>query len=179
MQWYIWLLLALLPVSAAAHPVDELVQGAYLTLVPGSLRLELNLTPGSGVVTTILGALDHNGDRHISAAEARAYALEVLKYSAIALDGAAADWSLEEITVPAYRNLELGSDTIKIYAAVKRQDSRGPHTLSFDNRYKPAASQWTANIFLQPGTDWRYVITGQQRGGDGRQLTVNYETTAP
>ena len=179
MRCPIWLLLALLPVGVNAHPVDELVQGAYLTLVPDGLRLELDLTPGSGVVTAILGALDHNGDGHVSDTEARVYALEVLKYSTIALDGAAAEWSLETITVPPHRNLELGSDAIKIFAIVKRPDSRGPHTLSFDNRYNPAASQWTANVFLQPGAGWRYLITSQQRGRDGQQLTVNYETTVP
>ena len=34
-----WLLLALLSGSAAAHPVDEVVQGAYLTLVPGEVAV--------------------------------------------------------------------------------------------------------------------------------------------
>ena len=42
------LLLALLG-AAEAHPVDEVVQGAYLTLTPAGVELELDITPGSAV----------------------------------------------------------------------------------------------------------------------------------
>jgi hypothetical protein len=32
--------------SADAHPVDEVVQGAYLTIAANEVRLELDITPG-------------------------------------------------------------------------------------------------------------------------------------
>ncbi|MFC4640362.1 hypothetical protein [Deinococcus hohokamensis] len=50
-------------------------------------------------------------------------------------------------------------------------------TLSYQNRYQPVKSQWTANVFLQPGRGWQYQITGQGRSNDGRDLTVQYKAT--
>lgn len=179
MRWHAWMLLALFPSWAGAHPVDEVVQGAYLTLVPGALRLELDVTPGVEVVNTILESLDENADQRVTDSEARAYAQGVLEQSAITHDGVAVSWTLENVSVPPHQNLKLGSDTIKIYAVAKRPDSSGAHTLSYENRYQPAKSQWTANVFLQPGAGWRYHVTGQQRSDDGGQLTVNYTATRP
>ena len=43
-----------------------MVQGAYLTLAPGELRLELDLTPGAAVLAAVLRALDPDGDRRIA-----------------------------------------------------------------------------------------------------------------
>lgn len=179
MKRRVWLLLALIPTWAGAHPVDEVVQGAYLTLLPGQLRLEVDITAGSAVVREIIKSLDTDADRNITTEEARAYAQRVLDQSTLALDGVATKWTLENVRVPAYRNLELGSDTIRIYAATERPERRGAHSLSFDNRYQPAKGRWTANVFLQPGAGWHYQVTGQQRGDEGRQFAATYTTTRP
>jgi hypothetical protein len=61
-----WLLLALFSSSAAAHPLDEIVQGAYLTLVPGEVRLELDITPGTEVAGALLRALDTHADQLVN-----------------------------------------------------------------------------------------------------------------
>ena len=49
------MLLALLPRWAEAHPVDEVVQGAYLTLAPGEVRLELLLLGACELLGRLLG----------------------------------------------------------------------------------------------------------------------------
>ena len=179
MRRRLWLLLALVPAWVGAHPVDEVVQGAYLTLIPGKLRLEVDITPGSAVTAVIINSLDEDGDRLVSTTEARAYAHRVLEQSTLVLDGITTSWTLETVIVPPYRNLELGNDSIRIYAVAKRPDKGGAHSLSYDNRYQPARSQWTANIFLQPGAGWLYQVTGQQRSPDGQHLAVAYTTTQP
>ncbi|MBB6017090.1 hypothetical protein ACFP9V_22815 [Deinococcus radiopugnans] len=163
----------LLPV-AQAHPVDEVVQGAYLTLAPGAVQLELDVTPGSQVAGTVLTSLDANTDGRITDAEARAYAGRVLKQSTLKLGDVAAGWTLGKIEVPPYADLKTGNAVLKIYATAKRRDTVGAQTLSYQNRYQPAKGQWTANIFLLPGAGWQYGVTGQQRSNDGQQLTVNY-----
>jgi hypothetical protein len=182
-----WLLLALFGSSVLAHPLDEVVQGAYLTLLPGELRLELDITPGTQVADAVLTVLnpktnkeaDQEADHIITDAQARAYAQSVLQQSTLVLDGVAAPWSLERVSVPPYQNLKLATDTIKIYAVAKRPDRAGALTLRYENRYQPAKSQWIANVFLQPGPDWRYEITGQQHSDDGRLLTVTYTAASP
>jgi hypothetical protein len=117
----VWLLLLLSAGRAAAHPVDEVVQGAYLTLAPGEVRLELDLTPGTAVSAALLRSVDVNGDRRITDAEARAYAIQVLKQSILMLDGSVAAWRLDKVSAPPYQNLLLATDTMKIYAVAARQ----------------------------------------------------------
>lgn len=173
------LLLLLAPGWAAAHPVDEVVQGAYLTLAPGTVRLELDVTPGPAVAGAVLRSLDARPDRLITDAEARAYAERVLAQSAILLDGVAAAWRLEKVSTPPYDALRLKADTLKIYAVAARPDQVGSHSLSYHNRYRPADSQCIANIFLQPGPGLRYRVTGQTHSDDGRVLTVSYTSARP
>jgi hypothetical protein len=173
------LALLLAPGRADAHPVDEVVQGAYLTLAPGELRLELDLTPGTEVADAVLRALDANGDRRITDAEARTYAERVLKQSTVTLDGAPAAWRLDRVNAPSYESLKFATDTFKVYAVAVRPDRPGAHSLAYDNRYQPAKSQCIANIFLQPGSGWRYQVTGQKHSDDGRRLSVSYTIARP
>jgi hypothetical protein len=179
MKRRVCLVLALLSGGAGAHPLDEMVQGAYLTLMPGAVQLELDLTPGPLVAAPLIKALDPNADGKVSAAEARVFAGQVLTQSSLTLNGAALRWTLDEVTVPPLQNLKVGSDTIKIYAVAQRSDRAGAAILTYQNRYQPVKSQWMANIFLQPGAGWQYAVTGQQHSNDGRGLTVKYTAVHP
>ena len=167
------LVLALWPRCGDAHPLDEVVQGAYLTLVPGAVRLELDLTPGINVAGALLRALDANADRAVTQAEAQGYARRVLAQSTLTVDRIAVPWTLGEVTAPPYQVVEAGG-TISIGAVAERPETPGAHVLTYRNDYEPAASLPIANIFLQPGDGWQYAVTEQQRSEDGRQLTVSY-----
>ncbi|MFC4640361.1 hypothetical protein [Deinococcus hohokamensis] len=105
----VWPLLALLLCTAQAHPVDEVVQGAYLTLLPGKVQLELDVTPGDKVAATVLKALDANADGRVTVAEARVYAGRVLGQSTLKLNGVTVRWTLDRVTVPSYQVLKLGA----------------------------------------------------------------------
>jgi hypothetical protein len=174
-----WTLLVLFSSLAWAHPVDEVVQGAYLTLVPGEVRLELDLTPGSQVAAAVLKSLDANADGRVTEAEAQSYGVRVLAQSRLTLDGLAVLWRLDRVSLPPYQNLQTGNGILKIYGVAIRSDQSGPRTLNYQNRYQPAKSQWTANIFLQPASGWQYRVTGQRRSDDGKQLVVNYTAAHP
>ncbi|PYE53836.1 hypothetical protein [Deinococcus yavapaiensis] len=159
--------------AAFAHPVDEVVQGAYLTLAPGEVRLELDLTPGTKVMGAVVTALDTNKDGVVSHQEARAYGMKVLGRSTLKIDGKTVPWTLGTVEVPSLSTLRLGN-VIKIYATAKRSDAAGTRTLSYQNRYQPAKSSWIANVFLQPASGWQYRVTKQARSNDGRTLAVTY-----
>lgn len=179
MKQLVGVLLASLLCVGQAHPVDEVVQGAYLTLAPGVVKLELDLTLGTQVAGAVLDTLDVNADQSIADAEARAYAQAVLEQSTLTLSGVAVPWTLDRVVVPPYQNLNLGSDTLKVYAVAERPDALGEQSLSYQNRYQPVKSQWTANVFLQPAAGWQYQVINQGRSNDGRQLTVAYQVTRP
>lgn len=169
------LLLALLG-SAQAHPVDEVVQGAYLTLTPAGVELELDITPGSAVAASVTGSLDADRNGTVTATEARAYATRVLAAQTLTLDGTRARWTLRDVQAPPLANLKLGSDTLKILATAPRTQRSGTHTLSYTNSYAPAKTQRVANIFLKPGGALSDRVTGQTRSADLTRLTVQFTT---
>jgi hypothetical protein len=168
------ILLTLLPAEPRAHPLDEVLQGAYLTLAPGEVRLELDLTPGTNIADALLQALDANADRIISDAEAQRYARRVLAQSSLTLDDVAVSWALGGVNVPPYGALEAGVATIAIRAVAARPDSAGTHVLDYRNDHQPAPSLRTANVFLEPGEGWQYRVVTQQRSDEGARLTVTY-----
>ena len=170
----LWLLLALIPAGATAHPEHEVVQNAYLTLAPDQVRLQLDLSPGPQVAAAFARPLDANGNKRISQAEARAFAQIVLRQSTLVFDGAPANLTLESVTSPSYRALTSGAATLKIYAVARRTDRPGSHVLTYENRYAPAESRCIGNIFLPPPGAWRYQITSQEHANAGRRLTVRY-----
>ncbi|GAA0519273.1 hypothetical protein [Deinococcus depolymerans] len=169
------LLLALLGV-ARAHPVDEVVQGAYLTLTPTAVELELDITPGSAVAASVTGSLDADHDGRVTAAEARAYATRVLAAQTLTLDGTRARWTLRDVQVPPLANLKVGGDTLKIFAVAPRTQRAGTHALTYTNAYRPAKTQRIANIFLKPGGTLTDRVTAQTRSADLTRLTVQFTT---
>ena len=169
------LLLAFLPGAAPAHPVDEVIQGAYLTIAPGEVRLELDLTPGAEVAPIVLPLLDPNGDGAVSEAEAQAYAEGVLADSTLLLDGEPTTLALVAVEVPEASLMMEGAGVIRIEATAARLDREGARVLAYETHHEPAKSLWMANVFLRPGDGWTYAVTGQERGARGQALTVVYE----
>lgn len=159
---------------AAAHPQDEIVQGAYLTLAPGAVRLELEIAVGPLVAGPVVRALDRNGDSRISAAEAQAYAAKVLAQSTLTVDGTPRPLRLERIEAPPYGDAQTAASPIRIYAMARRQPGDGAHTLVYRNDYSPAQSRCFGEVFLAPGERWRDQVDGQAHSPDGRRLTVRY-----
>lgn len=170
-------LTALIPALAAAHPEHEVVQGAYLTLAGGTVQLELDLSPGPEVAAAFVRTLDANNDKHVTDAEAHAFAVRVLGQSSLTLDGDDGQWTLSRVETPTYEALTKEGATLKIHAAAPRAETGGNHVLTYDNRYNPAESRCVANVFLTQTTGWAHEVTGQQHGPDGRRLTVRYVTT--
>lgn len=168
-------LAAAAPNDAHAHPLDEVVQGSYLTLAPGQVTLQLDISSGAQVADSVLRRLDADNDGQISSDEAKAFGRFVLDQTDLTLDDRPAAWRLERVEAPPYQNIRDGADTIKIHAVARRSDRTGFHTLTFENRYNPAKTQAAANVFLRPGR-WRYHVGGQTHGADGRRLAVYYET---
>ncbi|WP_419826202.1 hypothetical protein [Sphingomonas sp.] len=171
------LTLAMAAGAAFAHPVHEVVQNAYITLSPGTVGLELELTAGPQVAGKIIRALDSNGDRRIGPAEANAFADRMLAQSRLTIDGRSLAIRTLSVEMPSYAALLGAHGTIRIVAAAARPDRAGPATLAYRNGYSPAESRCDANIFLRAGGQMAYRIQGQDRSPDGRALVVHYSTT--
>nr|WP_033337815.1 hypothetical protein [Catenuloplanes japonicus] len=78
----------LLPAApASAHPLDAYPHAAYLTPAPGTIGIEIGLSPGIIVAPDALTGLDPDADRQITDAEARAFAGRVLANLRVEADG--------------------------------------------------------------------------------------------
>ena len=172
----VMLLMVMVPGSASAHPVHEVIQNAYLTLSPGTVGLELELTAGPQVAGRIIRALDPNGDRRISPVEARAYADRVIAQSRLTIDRRPLSIRTIAIDVPSYAALLGAHGKIRITAKAARPDRAGSMRLAYRNGYNPAESRCDANIFIKVRGPVGYRINRQDRSSDGRFLVVDYLT---
>lgn len=162
---------------AFAHPVHDVVQNAYITLSPGTVGIELDLTAGPQVAVKVIRALDGNTDRRISPAEARAYADRVLAQSRLTIERRPLAIRTLSIDMPPYAALLGAHGTIRIVAAAARPDRRGTATLAYRNGYSPAESRCDANVFVKASGRTAYRIQDQERSRDGRTLVVHYSIT--
>jgi hypothetical protein len=170
------LLAVALATSAPAHPIHEVVQNAYLTLSPGTVDLQLELTAGPKVAGKIVAALDSDGDGRISPAEAKAYATRVLQASRLSVDGRPLVLRLASIYTPTAAAILGAHGTIRIGASAARHERAGAATLDYRNGYSPSESRCDANIFLKPGVRLTYQVIAQNRSRDGRDLHVRFRT---
>ena len=165
--------LALTPRAANAHPLDEVIQAAYVTLAPGEVQLDLEIQPGSLLAPGVARAIDANSDGRISDGEARVYAKRVLQASSLTFDGVSAPLRLSRVQTPSYANLARG-DILHIYATAPRRMRAGPAVLRYANGYALPKSRCQANVFLSVGGGWSFQVDGQSHSPDGRQLSVAY-----
>ena len=163
--------------ACPAHPVDELVRNAYLDLVPGEVRLLIELVPGAEVTGALLGPFDANGDGELGPAEARAFAASALERSVLRLDGRPVDWSLDGVEAPSPEALALGHAVLRVRATAARSDRPGARALDYRSEPFPVASRATANAFVPPEHARRYRIDRQRR--EGGRLIVDYAVLEP
>ena len=158
-----------LSATTDAHPVDEVVQAAYLSLEPTQVRVELDITPGPAVSAAVLHDLDRDGDGRITPPEARAYALDLLRRLPLTSDGRPVPWRLDQIGVPAYAGLRNRAEVIRVFAAADRREIAGKHVLALEDRYRPAPGPVMINVFPRSGRGWTYQVVRQERSDNGRR----------
>jgi hypothetical protein len=172
MKRRLWMMLMLLSGSALAHPVDECVQAAYLTLAANQISLELDLTPGELVAGKLIGLLDANHDKTISNAEAESFARTVLQKISLEVDGQVQELKLNKTQVPALPLLESGGGTVRIDAQASLALKAGDHQFRFYNAFKPVKSGYLANVFVQSGS---LSVLKQSRDQSQSEFIVDYK----
>jgi hypothetical protein len=163
----------------AAHPIDLIVQTAYVTLTPTDVHLRLEITPGVDVVALLLGPMDANGDGAMTDAESRLFAKIAVDQSVLLIDGVAADWTVTSVDLSSYDLLATGNGVISILASAPRPETPGNGLLIYQNLLLPAFSQTTANIFLATTDQVAFQVTAQARSDDGSLLIVAYAVSGP
>jgi hypothetical protein len=161
---YFSLLLGLLtwPSTARAHRLDEYLQATLVTIAPGELRLQINLTPGVDVAEKVLALIDRNHDGTISTNEATAYAELVKRDLLLRVDERKVAVKLTASNFPSPTELHTGWGIIQMeFSASIGRLATGPHRLILKNRHLPASSVYLFNA-AQP-TSGLVHITRQKR----------------
>jgi hypothetical protein len=114
MKRRLWMMLMLLSSSALAHPVDECVQAAYITLAANQISLELDLTPGELVAGKLIDLIDADHDGTFAQTEAESFARQFLQKISLEVDGQLQELKLHKTQVPALPLLESGGGTVRI-----------------------------------------------------------------
>jgi hypothetical protein len=162
---------------ASAHRVDEYLQATRLSIDIERVDLEIDLTTGMQLSSTILNWIDTNRDGEISTQEGDAYAQQVLRAVVLSVDGKPAPITFVDSRFPQLRDMRLGIGTIRLRATAKVPAARaGHHQISFLNTHHPESSVYLVNA-LVPATP-RIQIGDQRRDGRQRGITLDYMVTA-
>ena len=142
------LLLALLalPSAAFADRLHECLQATLVVIEPGSIRLQMNLTPGVLVAEQVLARMDRDRDGVISTNEAAAYADAVKRDLTVRLDGRKLKLKLTASEFPFPAEVRHGWGIIQLeFSATPGTLASGAHTLAFENRHLSKLSVYLIN----------------------------------
>jgi hypothetical protein len=166
------LLSLLLPAPAAAHALDEYVQHSLITVEKNRIEIFMRLVPGVMVLPPVLDMIDRNGDRKISAGEARAYGALLQDDLRLVLDGRPLAAKLLSVQVPQPGDLKDGFGAISLTLAAAAPSAPGPHRLELTNRHQPKYSAYVVNS-VQPG-DKSVRIARQARNPNQSFYRLDY-----
>ena len=160
--------------QADAHRLDEYLQATRIAVDPDHITIEIDLTAGTSLASTVIGWIDTNNDGQLSAGERSAYAQQVVESVALSLDGAPTRLTLLESQFPSIEEIAAGMGTIHLRTSASVSAARsGRHVAAFVNSHHPEASVYLANA-LAPTSD-RITIASQHRDPSQHQLTLEYE----
>jgi len=155
-----------------AHRLDEYLQATLIGLSPGEVRLEMSLTAGVQVASSILARVDLNHDDHISSTEGKAYARSLLRELVLEVDGHPRALRLSGSWFPRPEDMRAGLGSIRLTAMAKFLELRpGEHQLFLQNHHLTNQSVYLVNA-LAPASR-RVNIVSQRR--DPRQTEVRIQ----
>src|SRR5262249_31922937 len=140
------LLLLALPFTCLAHRLDEYLQATLVSIEPGEVRLQINLTPGVDVAEHVLGLIDRDRNGVISTNEAAAYCESLKRDLMVRLDKRKLAFKVAACNFPTPTELRTGWGIIQIeLSAGVGPLAAGMHKLTVDNRHLPNLSVYLFN----------------------------------
>jgi hypothetical protein len=162
------------PAETFAHRLDEYLQAARVSLGPGRIGIEIDLTPGASIASDIIILLDRDRDGRISALEAQAYGEGVLADLVVEFDGVPAPATLTRVELPSVGEMRDGLGAIRLQAVSDVGSFRaGRHHVYLRNSHAPVPSVYLVNA-LVPG-DRDIGVIAQRRDPQQQEVRIEYE----
>jgi hypothetical protein len=158
--------------------LDEYLQATLVTIGPGGLRFEMDLTPGAAVADQVLALVDRDHDGVVSTNEAAAYAALVRRDLQARLDGRMLGLKLEALNFPAPDEMRAGLGIIQLeFSAAPGRLAAGTHRLTFENRHLPKLSVYLFNA-ASP-TSKAITIASQSRNQTQSTGEIDFTLSPP
>jgi len=146
------------PAETFAHRLDEYLQAARVSLGPGRISIEIDLTPGTSIASGIITLLDRNSDGRISQLEAQAYGEEVLSDLVVGFDGVPVPVTLNRVEIPPLDDMRHGLGAIRLQALGEVSSFRaGNHYVHLRNSHAPVPSVYLVNATVPDDRDIRVI----------------------
>ena len=160
-----------------AHRLDEYLQATRISVGLSRIGIEIDLTPGVAVAESVFSAIDTDHDSNVSAAEAAAYAHDLVGALALTVDDRAAPLRLNEYQFPTFEEMRRGEGVIRLRATSDLQPAEpGQHHITFMNTYRRDIGVYLVNA-LASG-DSRIHVTNQSRDSLQREFSMDYVVSA-
>jgi hypothetical protein len=166
------ILLLVTSVQTSGHVLDQYLQASRIEPEPDRINVEIDLTAGTAIASSVFLAINTNHDGEISMAEGRAYAKEVLQDLDLALDGRRLTLGLVDCTYPTFDEMRAGTGPIRVRATAQVRGDPGRHQVSYRNRHRQELGAYLVNA-LAPGTR-RIVIAQPRRDVLQQEILLEY-----
>jgi hypothetical protein len=160
------------PTPAAAHRLDEYLQATRIAVGLDVVDVELDLTAGASVASTVFASIDSDGDGRLSQMECASYATLVATSAVLEADGRRAPLVVTSSQCPTLDDMSAGVGTIRLTARADVARSAGRHQLYFQNIHRADLGAYLVNALLPATND--VVVTGQRRDERQHELRLDY-----
>ena len=162
--------------AATAHRLDEYLQATRLGVGPSSVSIEIELTPGQSIASSVIAAIDSDGDGQFSTAEAEAYGRTVVGFCTLSVDGRPVQLQYRSVTSADEGAMQEGVGSLRIQTSgLLERAAPGHHRLDFVNGHRPSGSVYLVNALVPDDPGVR--ITAQRRDPEQRSLSIDYEVS--
>jgi hypothetical protein len=162
-----------LPSAVFAHRLDEYLQATLVSIEPGGVRLQINLTPGVAVAEEVLAHVDADHDGVISKQEAAAYTEALRRDLSLRLDGRRLELQVATSNFPQPIELRSGLGILQVELRTPAYSlAAGTHKLSFENRHLALISAYLINA-AQPKSA-KVKIIRQNRNAIQTEETIEF-----
>ena len=163
----------LLVETASAHRIDEYLQATILTLEANRVHASMRLIPGILISSSVIAAIDTDGNGDFSESEERAYAQRVLSDLSITIDGNSVQPTLVSWSFPQPGQMHDGLGEIHIEYTAELPSCGLNRTLILANNHLSRASVYLMNV--ETPQDLNLRVLAQKRNEQQSLYEVDYQ----
>jgi hypothetical protein len=142
---------------AAAHRLDEYLQGTIISVEKSRVQAQITLTPGVAVLPIVIAGIDTNADGVISEAEQRAYAARVVRDVSLTVDHRPLKLRLLSVQFPRVEEMKEGRGEIEMEFEADLPGGEPDRRLVFENHHQSRIAAYQVNCLIPRDADIRIV----------------------